>query len=102
MDALKQATKIVKTLADHGHTTYFAGGWVRDFVMDHPSSDIDIATTAPPEVILDLFPNTIKVGIQFGVVVVVVDGHQFEVSTFRKDIEYKNGRTPDRIEYSSP
>lgn len=102
MEALKHATEIVRILKDHGHTAYFAGGWVRDFIMGHPSSDIDIATTATPDLLLKLFSHTIHVGIQFAVVIVVIDGHQFEVSTFRKDIEYKNGRTPERIEFCDP
>lgn len=102
MDARHYATEIVKKLVAHGHTAYFAGGWVRDYLMGHPSSDIDIATDAPPEKILDLFPHTILVGLAFGVVIVVIQGHQFEVSTFRKDIEYLNGRTPEKIELSTP
>lgn len=95
------ATDIVKKLVHSGYKAYFAGGWVRDYLMGHPSDDIDIATDAPPQVILDLFPHTILVGLAFGVVIVVSGGHQFEVSTFRKDIEYLNGRKPESIELSS-
>lgn len=96
------ALKIVTRLVSSGHTAYFAGGWVRDFVMQHPSDDIDIATSATPAEILDLFPNTLLVGIQFGVVVVLIDGHPFEVATFRKDLEYRDGRKPEQIEQASP
>jgi poly(A) polymerase len=96
------ALEIVQKLVRHGYIAYFAGGWVRDFVMGRISDDIDIATNAPTDVILDLFPRTLLVGIQFGVVIVLVDGHQYEVSTFRKDISYTNGRTPERIEPSHP
>jgi poly(A) polymerase len=95
-----QALEIVKKLVRHGYIAYFAGGWVRDYIMQRPSDDIDIATNAPPQAILDLFPKTILVGLQFGVVIVTMDGHQFEVSTFRKDISYTNGRTPEKIELS--
>lgn len=102
MDARKGAVEIVETLVKHGYIAYFAGGWVRDFLMGHPSADIDIATDAAPEKILDLFPHTIKVGIAFGVVIVVKNGHQYEVSTFRKDLEYVNGRSPTGIKMSSP
>lgn len=101
MESIALATEIVKKLIRHGYIAYFAGGWVRDFVMKHPSDDIDIATSAPPEVILDLFPRTILVGLNFGVVIVASDGHQFEVSTFRKDIDYRNGRKPERIELAT-
>lgn len=95
------AVDIVTKLVQEGHTAYFAGGWVRDFLMGHPSDDIDIATSATPQQILDLFPRTILVGLQFGVVIVSVDGHQYEVATFRKDINYTNGRKPEKIELST-
>lgn len=101
IEVLNHATDIVKTLNCAGFTAYFAGGWVRDHMMGHPSDDIDIATDAPPEIIVDLFQQTILVGIAFGVVVVVIDGHQFEVATFRKDIDYVNGRAPSQIELST-
>lgn len=96
------ATSIVKKLTDSGFKAYFAGGWVRDFLMGHPSSDIDIATDAPPEQILSLFPHTIPVGIAFGVIIVVEEGRHFEVSTFRRDVNYTNGRSPEKIELASP
>lgn len=102
MDSQYYATQIVASLVKEGYIAYFAGGWVRDFVMGHPSSDIDIATNAPPAKILDLFPRTILVGLAFGVVIVVIEGHQFEVSTFRRDIGYEDGRKPNQIEMSNP
>lgn len=101
MDTRAQATVIVRKLVDAGYTAYFAGGWVRDFILGHPSEDIDIATDAPPEKIMDLFPRTILVGLAFGVVIVVIGGHQFEVATFRKDLDYIDGRRPDHIELST-
>lgn len=102
MHAKEIATEVIKKLVHSGYKAYFAGGWVRDYLMGHPSDDIDIATDAPPQEILDLFPNTILVGLAFGVVIVVLHGHQFEVSTFRRDIEYLNGRKPESIELSTP
>ncbi len=48
MDAKYYATQVVRKLVDSGYVAYFAGGWVRDYVMGHPSDDIDIATNAPP------------------------------------------------------
>lgn len=101
-DSFKHAKAIVSKLARRGHTAYFAGGWVRDYVMGHPSEDIDIATDATPAQIMDLFSNTILVGLAFGVVIVVVEGHQFEVATFRKDLDYVDGRKPQGIELSNP
>jgi poly(A) polymerase len=96
------ATAVVKTLRDAGHTAYFAGGWVRDFLMQHPSDDIDIATSASVTQIQALFPKTIPVGVAFGIVIVVQDQHQFEVATFRKDRGYIDGRRPSSIEPATP
>ncbi len=101
MDTLKHATSIVKKLVKAGYIAYFAGGWVRDYVMGHSSEDIDIATNAPPVEIMDIFPNTILVGLAFGVVIVPIEGHQFEVATFRKDLHYHDGRRPDKIKLSA-
>lgn len=101
MELEEKAILIVKKLVRNGYIAYFAGGYVRDFLMGHPSSDIDIATNAPPEKILDLFSHTIPVGLSFGVVIVVIDGHAFEVSTFRKDLNYQDGRKPESIELST-
>jgi len=102
MEVQKKALSIVRTLRDAGFIAYFAGGWVRDKIMGSESDDIDIATDASPDEILKLFSKTVKVGVSFGVVVVLLDGDQFEVATFRKDIAYTNGRTPTEIEFCSP
>lgn len=102
MENYQFAKSIVRHLVDSGFIAYFAGGWVRDFLMGHPSEDIDIATNASPQEIMNLFPNTLLVGLSFGVVIVVVQGHSFEVATFRKDLKYIDGRHPTGIELSSP
>lgn len=96
------AKEIVRKLSHAGHIAYFAGGWVRDFLMKRPSDDIDIAASASVEEIQKLFPKTIPVGAAFGIVVVVEGGHQFEVATFRKDLGYADGRRPTGIEAASP
>ena len=102
METYKQALNICLRLKEEGYIAYFAGGWVRDWLLGHPSTDIDIATNAPLSVLLDLFPRTILVGMAFGVLIVQMEGHAFELAIFRKDISYTNGRKPDRIEPSSP
>ena len=94
MPTFRTATNIIKRLYEEGYTSYFAGGWVRDFLMHRTSDDIDIATEAPVENVQRIFPTTIPVGINFGIVIVVEDGHQFEVATFRKDQGYRDGRRP--------
>lgn len=101
MEPYLAAKEIIQILRKEGFVAYFAGGWVRDFLMKHPSNDIDIASSALPKQIQDIFPKTIPVGIQFGIVIIVHGGHHFEVATFRKDLEYKDGRRPVGIEISN-
>src|SRR5271154_6985994 len=88
MEEHPQARFIVDTLSKAGFVAYYAGGWVRDFLLGHPSDDIDIATNAPPETIQVLFPKTVPIGIAFGIVLVIVDGIEYEVATFRSDFNY--------------
>lgn len=102
MPAVPYATSVVRRLSEAGHIAYFAGGWVRDYLMKHPSDDIDIATSASVEEIQSIFPKTIPVGAAFGIVIVVEEGHHFEVATFRKEQGYLDGRRPTRIEPASP
>lgn len=99
---LDAAKTVVKNLIDAGHTAYFAGGWVRDYLMKIPSDDIDIATTAKPEEVAKLFEKTIPVGVNFGVMIVVVKEHVFEVATFRSDRAYIDGRRPTGVDPASP
>ncbi len=102
MDHASAAVYVVKMLSQAGHIAYFAGGWVRDFVMKHPSDDIDIATSATVKEVQSIFPKTIPIGVAFGIVIVVIDSHQFEVATFRKDRSYIDGRRPTGIDPASP
>lgn len=102
MTVLTSAKSVVKKLVEAGHIAYFAGGWVRDYLMQHRSDDIDIATSASVEQIQKLFPKTIPVGVAFGIVIVVEEGHHFEVATFRKERGYLDGRRPTWVEPASP
>jgi poly(A) polymerase len=102
MNSLYYAREIVQKLTQAGYIAYFAGGWVRDYIMGHPSEDIDIATNASPTQIIALFPRGNLVGLQFGVVIVTIQRHSFEVATFRKDLKYIDGRHPEGIELSTP
>jgi poly(A) polymerase len=91
------AQTIVKKLVNAGHVAYFAGGWVRDYLLGHPSADIDIATSASPEEVMGLFEKTIPVGVEFGSVIVVEEGEQFEVTSFRTEGAYLDGRHPSTV-----
>ncbi|MBI2471982.1 MAG: CCA tRNA nucleotidyltransferase [Planctomycetes bacterium] len=102
MKVRQNALEIVKTLKKHGYKAFFAGGCVRDMIMGKESADYDIATNALPQDIINLFEITIPVGVQFGVVIVVKDGHNFEVATFRTEGSYSDGRHPDYVNFSTP
>ena len=96
------AAAIVRKLQQHGYVAYFAGGCVRDALLSIPPKDIDIATSANPEQVQDLFQRTVPVGIQFGVVRVLIDEMDFEVATFRSDGVYLDGRRPADVRFSTP
>lgn len=94
--------EIVYLLQSQKFIAYFNGGWVRDFLMRHPSNDIDIVTNAPLSVMQKLFVKTIPVGINFGILIVVYKGHQFEIATFRKEYDYQDGRRPSYVTRATP
>jgi poly(A) polymerase len=93
------AVRVARRLRDAGHQALFAGGCVRDHVRGIPPLDFDIATSAPPEEVQALFRETIPVGAQFGVVLVVLEGRRFEVATFREDLGIGDGRHPAAVRY---
>ena len=97
----EQARTIVQTLRRHGHTAYFAGGCVRDRLLGVQAKDFDIATDARTAEIWKIFPQTIPVGAQFGVVLVVLEGVPYEVATFRADGAYRDGRHPVAVRFST-
>jgi poly(A) polymerase len=98
----KTAREIAARLRENGHIAYFAGGCVRDIVRGETPKDFDIATDAKPETVQKLFPRTYPVGAHFGVIIVLENGFQFEVATFRSDAAYIDGRHPSAVHFSSP
>lgn len=98
----RAAYEIAGILKKGGYLVYFAGGCVRDFLRGEAPKDYDIATTAPPEEVEKLFPKTIPVGKQFGVILVVREGFKFEVATFRTEGPYRDGRHPAEVAYTTP
>jgi poly(A) polymerase len=96
------ARAIAARLRQAGHTAYLAGGSVRDQLLGREPKDYDVATDARAAVVQELFPKTIPVGVQFGVVVVVQDDVPIEVATFRADAVYLDGRHPSSVRFSSP
>lgn len=93
---------IIEKLVAQGYIAYFAGGCVRDALLGITPKDIDIATTASPEAVEDLFAHTVAVGKKFGIIIVVQGKQNIEVATFRKESEYRDGRRPEHIEYCGP
>jgi len=98
----KTAREIVARLRAAGHIAYFAGGCVRDIARHQTPKDFDIATDARPEAVQEIFARTYAVGAHFGVIVVLENGFQFEVATFRSDDVYVDGRRPSAVHFSSP
>lgn len=93
--------KIVKTLQEKGYETLLAGGAVRDALLGKMALDLDIATKAEPDQVEALFPHTVAVGKAFGVIRVIDQGHSIEVATFRLDQNYKDGRRPESVIFTS-
>ncbi len=100
-DKEQKALSVIERLRGAGFEAYLAGGCVRDRLLGITAQDYDIATNARPEMVQSIFANTIAVGARFGVIVVVVDGDQFEVATFRADAPYIDGRRPSAVRYGT-
>jgi putative nucleotidyltransferase with HDIG domain len=98
----KAARRIVEKLRLHGHEAFFAGGWVRDYLLRRKPQDIDIATSARPDEVMRLFPRATQAGAHFGVVRVPMYGRPFEIATFRSEGPYLDGRHPSRVEFTGP
>jgi len=94
------AIKVIKRLRSNGFEALLAGGCVRDMLLGRSASDYDVATDARPEDVIKLFKRTLKVGAKFGVVIVLIQGRQVEVATFRTEGGYTNGRHPARVKFA--
>ncbi|HEV2351663.1 MAG TPA: CCA tRNA nucleotidyltransferase [Terriglobia bacterium] len=94
------ALDILRQLRREGHQAYLVGGCVRDLVMGREPKDFDISTSATPDQVVKLFPESLTVGAQFGVVMVPRADGNVEVATFRSDGLYADGRHPSAVRYS--
>lgn len=95
------AAKIVARLRAAGHQAYLVGGCVRDLLLGLEPKDYDVATDAPPERLLALFPGAEQVGAHFGVILVRDGAAQVEVATFRSDRCYQDGRHPAAVAFET-
>ena len=94
-------TFILNRLASKGYESYLVGGSVRDALLNRPVHDWDIATSAKPVEVASLFPKTVLTGEKFGTVTVVLPECSVEVTTFRTEGNYADGRHPDEVEFVS-
>ncbi len=97
----KQASYIVRRLTENGYGAYVVGGCVRDSIMGKTPKDWDVATSATPAQVKELFPRTLDTGIQHGTVTVMMGKTGYEVTTYRVDGEYEDGRHPKGVSFTS-
>lgn len=95
------AEKIIKALNSAGEEAYVVGGCVRDAVLGQEPHDWDICTSAVPEKVISLFGKVIPTGLKHGTVTILVDGQGYEVTTYRIDGPYSDGRHPDTISFTA-
>lgn len=92
---------IIKRLEEHGFEAYAVGGCVRDSILGRTPNDWDITTSALPEQVKALFNRTIDTGLQHGTVTVMLEKEGFEVTTYRVDGEYEDGRHPKEVTFTA-
>ena len=96
--------KIARILSKEGYEVYLVGGAIRDIAMGKTPHDYDLATNALPDEMLELFPKSVSTGAKFGTVIALVEdskkeNHDVEVTTFRSEEEYVDGRWPSKVEF---
>lgn len=103
MKISEDAEKLINILSDNGCKAYAVGGCVRDYLLGKPEKDIDITTSAKPETVKEILKqNNIRVvetGLQHGTVTAVLNGVPYEITTFRRDGEYKDNRRPESVSF---
>lgn len=92
---------VVRTLREAGHEALFAGGCVRDMLLGRRCHDFDVATDASPHQVKALFNHVLLIGAKFGVAMVIRNRRKVEVTTFRSDLSYTDGRHPDGVRFST-
>ena len=96
----EKAEKIIDALQEQGYDAYVVGGCVRDSLLRRSPADWDITTSATPEEVKRIFRRTVDTGIQHGTVTVLMDKEGFEVTTYRIDGEYEDGRHPKEVTFT--
>lgn len=93
------AIPVLERLEEAGFEAYFVGGSIRDVLLKREIHDIDIASSAYPEEVKQLFPKTIDTGIKHGTVTVLYNGSSYEITTFRTESGYQDFRRPDHVTF---
>lgn len=101
MELLTVGKKVLKTLNEAGYEAYFVGGMVRDDLLNRPIYDIDITTSATPDVVMSLFEKTIATGLAHGTVTVMINKIPIEITTFRVETSYSDYRHPNQVRFTS-
>lgn len=103
IDLPDNVIKIMNILNEYSHSSYVVGGAVRDSIMGRPVHDWDICTDATPNEMLSIFKDfkTIPTGLKHGTLTIVVDDEPYEVTTFRCDGKYSDGRRPDSVSFTN-
>jgi len=96
----KEIKAISTTLTNNGYECYLIGGSVRDLILGIPVYDYDFATNAHPEAVMKLFKKVVPTGIKHGTVTVLMHYAQYEITTYRADGTYSDGRHPDTVVFS--
>lgn len=96
------ANVVIDKLYENGHSAFVVGGCVRDFILEKEPHDWDICTDALPEQVMQIFgeKNVIPTGIKHGTVTVLIGNDNYEVTTYRIDGMYSDGRRPDNVEFT--
>lgn len=98
-DEFTKAERVLREIQAQGFEAYFVGGSVRDALLNQPIHDVDIATSAYPEEIKEIFHRTVDVGIDHGTVLVLIGEEQYEITTFRTESTYQDFRRPDTVTF---
>lgn len=93
------ALPVLKRINEAGYEAYFVGGSVRDLLLNRHIHDVDIATSAYPMEIKQMFKKTIDTGIKHGTVTVLYEGESYEITTFRTESGYQDFRRPDHVTF---
>ena len=97
----KDLIKIVRTIKKAGYKCYVVGGGVRDILLKEKPGTWDLTTDARPQAVMKLFKKVVPTGIKYGTVTIIEKGEKYEVTTFRRDEKYFDGRHPENVRFSN-